>query len=222
MWIDRYFNALDDVNKLWLPLNSITEKIYYTDSNETNQRFIVSALMEKPLTWKVSKIENTKPLGIIKVTLDQDSFNSHTDYVNLKTGEMYANYYLNFNEFKDSVSEPAEEKSFICRITSASNTIKCGGSYKLLTASFFDCYNNDVTSSFTELIKKDSWKCFVDDKDFTLNELITLKPQDCKNKIRIKIADDKSFLTKTLTVKCTVKKDDEEISGKISFEIISL
>ena len=222
MWIDRYFNALDDVNKLWLPLNSITEKIYYTNNNDTNQRFIVSALIEKPLTWKVSKIENTKPLGIVKVTLDQDSFNSHTDYVNFETGEMYADYYSNIIKADNSISESAEDKTFICRITSASNTIKCGGSYKLLTASFFDCCDNDVTNSFIGLITKDSWECFIDGKAFNTGGLITLKPQNDKNKIRIKLANDKSFLTKTLTVRCTVNKYGDEISGEISFDIISL
>ena len=222
LWIDRYFNALDDVNKLWLPLNSITEKIYYTNNNDTNQRFIVSALIEKPLTWKVSKIENTKPLGIVKVTLDQDSFNSHTDYVNFETGEMYADYYSNIIKADNSISESAEDKTFICRITSASNTIKCGGSYKLLTASFFDCCDNDVTNSFIGLITKDSWECFIDGKAFNTGGLITLKPQNDKNKIRIKLANDKSFLTKTLTVRCTVNKYGDEISGEISFDIISL
>jgi len=222
LWIDHYFNALDDVNKIWFPLNLITEKIYYTNSSQLNQRFIVNALIEKPLTWKVSKIENTKPTGIIKITLDQDSFNSHTDYVNINTGEMYADYYSSNIEPDNFISQTTIKKVYTCKINADSNTIKCGGSYKLLTVSFFDSDNKDITNICKDLITENSWKCYIDNKDFTLSALITLKTQNDKNKIYIKFADNKYFLTKTLTVKCSISKDNTEITGEIKLEIIAL
>ena len=64
----------------------------YIEENK-NKRLVLSALIKKPHVWQISKVENTKPLGIIKITLDQDSWDEHTDYVNLETGEMYADYY---------------------------------------------------------------------------------------------------------------------------------
>lgn len=221
LWIDRYFNALDDINKLWIPLNSVTEKIYYTNNNK-NQRFIVSALTKKPLVWKVSKIENTKPIGIIKITLDQDNFNPNTDYVDLKTGEMYADYYSSSIEPDNKSLDSININKDMCRINSVESTIKCGGSYRLLTARFFDKYNNDVTNDYIDLITDNSWKCFIEDDDFTSSKLITWKKQNEKNKIRIKFADDKSFLTKILTVKCGVDKGGEYIEGNIKMEITAL
>ena len=45
------------------------------------------------MAWTISKVENANELGIQMLTLYQDFFNEHTDYVNLETGEMYADYY---------------------------------------------------------------------------------------------------------------------------------
>ena len=52
--------------------------------------------MDIPLAWQISKIDNTKPKGIIAINLYQDQFNSKTDYVDKSDPNhwrMYADYY---------------------------------------------------------------------------------------------------------------------------------
>lgn len=73
-------------------MNDVSAQLYY------GNRMIISALIEKPITWKVSKVENFHPLGLNKLTLQQDKFNEKTDYINFDTGDMYADYYKTFIE----------------------------------------------------------------------------------------------------------------------------
>ncbi len=79
-WIDRYINSVKNVEKAYLPLNSITENINYVGEDGKNQRMIISAKVKNPLAWKVTKLENTKPLGIIQLTFSQSEFDQHNDY----------------------------------------------------------------------------------------------------------------------------------------------
>lgn len=220
LWIDRYFNSLDDVNKVWLPLNPITEKLGFLGEDGQNQRIILSALTRHPLTWKISKIENTKPIGIYKITLDQDSFNPNTDYVNYETKEMYADYY-------SSSLTPKEDTTVLyaqnhCEITTSTNTIKCGGSYKLLTLNIFDSQQNNITDLYTDSLDIFSWEFFIDGKNITNDGIILLKQLEEKNKIRIKFTDNREYLTKILTVKCNINKNTETLIGEIPLEIIPI
>jgi hypothetical protein len=138
LWTDYNFTSTENKKKILLPMNNISEKIFYTTNiNGTikNQRMILSALTPNPTTWQVSKIDTSKPFGLIEVTLYQDFFNPNTDYVNLETGEMYADYYMS----SIAPTESTANSSISCDITSTTNTIKVEGSYKLLTSIF---YNN--------------------------------------------------------------------------------
>ena len=44
-------------------------------------RLIISAPTEHPLVWSITKIENTKPVGIQKLTIYQDFWDEHRDYI---------------------------------------------------------------------------------------------------------------------------------------------
>lgn len=99
---DRYFAHPDNQKKIWMPLNSITEKIWYNDDENKTMRLIVSAKTEKPLVWSITKIENHDPVGIQKLTLYQNFFNPRKDYIehdeNGYIVAMYADYYDSDNE----------------------------------------------------------------------------------------------------------------------------
>ena len=75
IFVDRYFTSLDNVNKFILPMNSVTEIFGYNDSLGDAQRLIISAKVPHPNAWQVSKIENTQPFGLLKVTVKQVPFN---------------------------------------------------------------------------------------------------------------------------------------------------
>lgn len=202
LWVDRYFSMPDDVSKLWLPINPITERLGYKHSNGQNQRVIVDILTAEPNTWKISKIERTKPIGIVKITLDQDQFNSHTDYVNFETGEMYADYYS--SEVKPiNIDNPIyADKN--CKLTAVTDTIRVGGSYKLITANVFADDGRDITDLYLDKFSPECWTCYIDKTDMTHDSHITWLPQADNNKMKIKFADDSSYFNKVLTVKCNI------------------
>ena len=217
-WIDRYMLGLDDIQKIWIPINPITEQLSYIEENK-NKRLVLSALIKKPHVWQISKVENTKPLGIIKITLDQDSWDEHTDYVNLETGEMYADYYDSDIAPTDPTEPTPTPSSNYGTITASTSTIKIGGSYKTLTATVFDENGTDITDSYSDADFE--WYCSVDGTDLTENtDIITWLDCTTFNKKKIKFSNDRSYLEKILEVKCEIIKDTETIETTMQFELI--
>jgi hypothetical protein len=214
IWSGDRFVSLDNVNQIWLPMNVITERIHYiSDDNENNQRLIISTLSPNPSVWKVSKVQNLNPLGILKLTYKQTVFDEHTDYVDWSTGEMYADYYIN----DIAPIDETEQYVVTASITALNNYIKLGGSYKLLTVSFYDEDGNNITDEYSEKITQENWKCFIDEVEYTDNELITWLPQTEFNEMKIKIGHDLNLLTRILTVQCVV----DDVIGTIELELKS-
>ena len=211
VWAGDRTLSLDNVNQIWLPINDITERIHYlSEDNEENQRLIISTLKPNPSVWFVSKIQDLNPRGILKLTYKQTVFDEHTDYIDWDTGDMYADYFVN-----DIVPKDEEAvNTVVVNLTALNNHLKIGGSYKLLTATFFD-EEKDVTSEYIDLISLDNWKCYIDEEEYTDNELITWLSQSEKNKIKIKIGKDLSLLSKVLKVKLVI----DEIVGEIELEL---
>lgn len=217
-WIDRYMLGLDDIQKIWIPINPITEQLSYIEENK-NKRLVLSALIKKPHVWQISKVENTKPLGLIKITLDQDSWDEHTDYVNLETGEMYADYYTSDITPTDPTEPTPTPSSNYSTITASTSTIKIGGSYKTLTATVFDESGTDITDTYSDADFK--WSCSIEGVDSTeLNTVITWLDGTTFNKQKIKFSNDRSYLEKILEVKCVITKDTETIETSMQFELI--
>lgn len=218
-WIDRYMLGLDDIQKIWIPINPITENLSYVDNDRKNKRIVLSALIKKPNVWQVSKVENTKPLGIIKITLDQDSWDEHTDYVNLETGEMYADYYDSEIAPTDPTEPTPTPSTNYGTITASTSTIKIGGSYKTLTMTIYDESGTDITDSYSDVEFK--WSCSIDGVDLTDNtDIITWLDGTAFNKKKIKFSNDRSYLEKILEVKCVITKDTETIETSMQFELI--
>ena len=217
-WIDRYMLGLDDIQKIWIPINPITEQLSYIEENK-NKRLVLSALIKKPHVWQISKVENTKPLGLIKITLDQDSWDEHTDYVNLETGEMYADYYTSDISPTDPTEPTPTPSSNYGTITASTSTIKIGGSYKTLTATVFDENGIDITDSYSDAVF--NWTCSIDGVDFTNNtDVITWLDGTTFNKQKIKFSNNRSYLEKILEVKCVITKGTETIETAMQFELI--
>lgn len=210
-------------------MNAITERLFYVNQYGDNKkmRVLVSALTKNPIAWSISKVENAEPLGIQKLTLNQDSFNSKTDYVNIEQKEMFADYYSS-NIEPDIVDNPNSDNPdntltnlLSCKIYASTNYIKVGGSYKLLTAKFYNHQNEEVTQDFLNLINIENWKCFVDGKDISHDSsLITWLDQKENNKIKIKFNNNRSYLNKILTIQCITRKDDKDIVGELKFDLI--
>lgn len=214
MWIDRYAYSLDDVASIWIPLNGITQNFWYVNSIGENQRVCVSAKVDRPLTYKISKVADAKPVGIIKITLDQDNFNQFTDYIERDEDGyiigMWADYYNDNIGAKEDTDEI--EPLPICTVSAMNQNLRVGGSYKTITATLTKD-NEDITDKYT--ITKDNWTVFIGDEDYTASELVTLLEQPDTSTIKVKFAKDRSYINKTITVRCTVDKSVGEIQLKL-------
>ena len=195
-------------SKFWLPWNSISNEIFY------NQRIILSMPMEIPLTWQISKIENTTPRGVVMITIYQDTFNPKTDYIDKSEPthwRMYADYYKfpaepETDESQSQVEEPPKGSG---TVTSTTALFKIGGTWKTLTANF---YNEDG-----EEIVPDSYAWAFrmgDGTDATF--LVETKESTSNNKIKVKFLGDESYVGKQLIATCLASG----ITGEESFDII--
>ena len=211
VYVDRVFGHTDNQNKLILPMNSITEKFWYTDDDSKNMRVIVSALMENPTVWKITKCESASPPGLQKLTLYTNFFNEHTDYVNLETGEMYANYFDSEITPIDPSTPTTPPSSITAKISASTSTIKVGGSYKNLTVNLFNDSNEDITTEYTDATF--TWTCSVDDEDWT--DKVTWRVGTEYNQKKVKFPNDSSVIGKILSVKCKIVKDDLSIESEI-------
>ena len=182
-------------------------------------RVLVGALTEKPVAWTISKVENANELGIQMLTLYQDFFNEHTDYVNLETGEMYADYYTSDITPSDPTEPTPTPSSNYGTITASTSTIKIGGSYKTLTVTVYDENGADITDSYSDAVF--NWTCNIESVDSTeLDTVITWLDGTTFNKQKIKFSNDRSYLEKILEVKCVITKDTETIETTMQFELI--
>lgn len=211
VYVDRVFGHTDNQNKLILPMNSITEKFWYTDDDSKNMRVIVSALMENPTVWKITKCESASPFGLQKLTLYTNFFNEHTDYVNLETGEMYANYFDSEITPIDPSTPTTPPSSITAKISASTSTIKVGGSYKNLTVNLFNDSNEDITTEYTDATF--TWTLSVDDEDWT--DKVTWRVGTEYNQKKVKFPNDSSVIGKILSVKCKIVKDDLSIESEI-------
>lgn len=218
-WIDRYINSLNNVEKSYLPLNSITEGIRYVGENGENQRMVISAKLDHPNVWKVTKLETTRPVGTIQITFSQSEFNQHRDYIekdsNGKIIGMWADYYHSSIEPESDENLAKYSKTFF--LSASTSDIKVGGSYRTITLRVVNNSDEDITDDFST--HNISWKCFIDNEDFSEN--IKWLKTESFNQIKVKFPDNQKYLTKTLVVKCFIDADKKSYSAELPLNITS-
>lgn len=184
-------------------------------------RVLLGAYTDHPVAWIISKCENAAPLGLQKLTLYQDMYDTKRDYIEKDdTGKitgMYADWY-------DSQIEPIEQPRIdvpavktYAKISTTSAKLKVGSSsYKTLTLNVFDDSNEDISTKYSSAAF--TWTCSIGEEDFT-DKVTWLDNTSAYNQIKVKFPADKSYLTKLLTVKCKVEKDGEVIETSTELEL---
>ena len=96
--------------------------------------------------------------------------------------------------------------TYTISITSSTDTIKLGGSYKNLTCMFADKDGQDITATvIANMTTSDFvWTCFVDNVELTNDSLVTWRAGAEVNQKKIKLGSDYNYIGKTITIKCTV------------------
>ena len=159
----------------------------------------------------MTKCENVQPFGIQKLTIYSNFFNEHTDYVNLETGEMYANYFDSEIAPTDPTTPTTPPSSITARISASTSTIKVGGSYKNLTVNLFNDSNEDITTEYADATF--TWTCSIDDEDWT--DKVTWRAGTEYNQKKVKFPSDTSVIGKILSVMCEVVKENLPIESEI-------
>ena len=215
LWTDLRFTSQENQNKVWLPLNPITEKIWYTNESSKNMRVLVSSFTDNAIAWQISKVENAQPLGIQKLTLYQDFFDQHRDYIEKDSDGniigMWASYFDSEIAPTDPSTPTTPPSSITARISASTSTIKVGGSYKNLTVNLFNDSNEDITTEYADATF--TWTCSIDDEDWT--DKVTWRAGTEYNQKKVKFPNDSSVIGKILSVKCEIVKDNLPIESEI-------
>ena len=215
LWTDLRFTSQENQDKVWLPLNPITEKIWYTNESSKNMRVLVSSFTDNAIAWQISKVENAQPLGVQKLTLYQDFFDQHRDYIekdeNGNIIGMWASYFDSEIAPTDPDTPTTPPFSITAKISASTSTIKVGGSYKNLTVNLFNDSNEDITTEYADATF--TWTCSIDDEDWTGK--VTWRAGTEYNQKKVKLTNGTSVIGKILSVKCEIVKDNLPIESEI-------
>ena len=184
-------------------------------------------MTENPRTWQVSKCEDMLmgDFGLMRLTFVQVAFNDAIDFIDYNATNpdgskdvyaMYASYYESPVIPEEDIT--IETASNVCVLSASTNTIKAGGSYKTITATFYDNSGTDITDTYLSELSVDNWKFYIDDVEIKNGDLITVLEQTNANKVKVKFANNMDYLTKILLVKFTAG----DIVGQLSLEITNL
>lgn len=194
----------------------------------------ISAPIEEPIVWKISKVENVSPLGINQLTFVQDHWDQYKDYIEKDQDGNVIGIWCDY--FSQENIVPEEEKEPIITLHSEVTTsgtpptIKIGGSYKTFTVTFYD---GDKEIDY----RIGNWKFAIRESETEIrtldnpSELLSLKPVDGKmnqlkikfNKTRLDESDEISnldYLGKTLLV--SFASEDGMISPQLEVSIINI
>lgn len=215
LWTDLRFTSQENQDKVWLPLNPITEKIWYTNESSKNMRVLVSSFTDNAIAWQISKVENAQPLGIQKLTLYQDFFDQHRDYIEKDSDGniigMWASYFDSEIAPTDPSTPTTPPSSITARISASISTIKVGGSYKNLTVNLFNDSNEDITTEYVDATF--TWTCSIDNEDWT--DKVTWRVGTEYNQKKVKFPNDTSVIGKILSVKCEIVTNNLPIESEI-------
>ena len=186
-----------------------TETLFY------NIRMLVDTKVDNPRAWLVSKVNRISPNGVCRITLAQDIFDQHNDYIEKDdTGQivgMWANYYKsNIQPIQVSQDEPSS--AITAKVTcSGKPQFKVGGSPKTFTVLYYD---NDIVIQDHEV---GTWAFYIDEERVS-EELLTVINTDNPNKIKVQFLGDDTYIGKILTITNTY----EDVAASIQVEIIAL
>ena len=168
----------------------------------------------EPRAWLISKINRVSPDGIVRVTLAQDTFDQHNDYIERdEDGNvigMWANYF-NSSVEPTPIPDDTQPSGNYSRITCSGKPIfKIGGSAKTFTVTFYNHENQEITDHDVG-----SWAWYIDDSPLP-NTLVDYIING--NSIKIKFLGDDTYIGKVLTIINT----SDILTSSIDVEITAL
>ena len=189
-----------------------TETLFY------NIRMIIDSKVEtEPRAWLISKVNRISPNGICRVTLAQDNYDQHRDYIEKnedgKIIGQWADYYKSNVIPEPVIMDDVLPSSVTATITcSGKPQFKIGGSAKTFTVTYYDNENQEITGH-----SPGSWALLIDGISIS-NNLVELTLSDDGSKLKVKFLGDDSYIGKILTITNT----SDDATAEIQMEIIAL
>ena len=184
---------------------------------------IDNKVLTEPRAWHITKVNRLDANGITKITLAQDRFDQHKDYIELDYNGnvigMWADY---FEEGQATPTDAHEEVPQIHSVISYSGLkpeIKVGGGYKKFKTEY---YRDDKTIVPYACI----WTFAIRDGEVitpstgsgTLIDVITLSG----NEMKVKFLGDDSYIGKVLVITSYADTHWEPVTDSVEFDIKSL
>ena len=182
IWSDGFSTTVQNEAQFIVPASQTAKLIDY------DMRFMLSDNEIHPKVYKVTKVEDTFPLGAIKLTLVQDHFNEAVDNVELKVCDFFN------NAIKPIVKEPPSYNVEI-KYNGTSPVLHKSGSARILTVIITDESGNTVTGD--ESISSD-WKFYIGDTEYPEAELTDFKVTHFENAKKISVSAKQSATVGTI------------------------
>ena len=196
-----------------VPLNQTTETLFY------NHRMIIDSPLYSDdgenRAWLISKVNRISPHGIVRITLAQDVYDQHHDYIERDED---GNVIGMWADYLSSEIEPADVEEDIFSPVTAKITcsgkpqIKVGGSAKTFTINYYD-YNDELLQEYEPGL----WRIYIGET-LIPNILVDLTYSEDNRKVKVKFLGDDSYIGSILTVKNT----SNNISASLDVEIVAL
>lgn len=176
---------------------------------------IDSKVETEPRAWLISKVNRISPNGICRVTLTQDNYDQHRDYIEKnedgKIIGQWADYYKSNVIPEPVIIDDALPSSITATITcSGKPQFKIGGSAKTFTIT----YKNEEGEIIPDH-EVGIWSLHIGE-DQVANDLLTLSQDGAK--LKVKFLGDDSYIGKILTITNT----SEDAVANLDVEIVAL
>ena len=144
IWTDYLTTSVENQKKMWFPTNIDTQTIIY------NEHITISNNPLRRTSWEVTKVIDTEPSGLTKITLAQQLEYGERDdlsWVNVTSNKLsdtahgvdYDFYQPRTNDklTHSPINKDIADNSIIS-FSGVKSSLKCGGSYKTYTANFYN------------------------------------------------------------------------------------
>ena len=218
IWIKYNIEKVEDQQQFVLPLIRETENLFY------NLRMIIdNKVLTEPRAWHITKVNRIEANGLTRITLAQDRFDQHKDYIELDVSGnvvgMWADYFAEGQAEPTDAHEPKPELYSVTTYSGAKPEIKVGGGYKTLTTEYYKDGEQIVpyTGVWSFAIKDGGLITPIDDPSALVN-VVGLSG----NQMKVKFLGDGSYIGKVLVVTNTAQTHWEPVASSVELDIKGL
>lgn len=163
VWSDGFTTSVENQTQFIVPTNDKTRTINY------DVRFMITDNPVHPKTYEVSKVEDTFPLGVMKITLVQDHYNAHTDIcriindvddVELNDGKIHMICNYNISELPIIITEN-EITDTVWHLSEVGEKLYINGTPQIIYA----------LTSHNDAVFDNQWHISLDNVPYSLSEL---------------------------------------------------